>query len=230
MLMRINTEEIISGVYLIGGSGITSADDAAIYLIDFAGTLVLIDSGAGKSASQIVRNIEMLGLNPANISDLILTHCHIDHIGSAPFFRKQYGTKILIHELDAKAVETGDSFKTAANWYGTTFPSMPVDQQLKGDHEILKFGQEELHCLHTPGHTPGSISLYLDRDGKRVLFGQDIHGPFHKAFDSDIKAWKKSMQGLLALNADILCEGHFGIFQPKEKVRGYIERYLEEYE
>ena len=228
--MKTNTEEIISGIYLIGGPNITSADDAAIYLIDFAGDLVLIDAGAGRSASQIVRNIEMLGLNPANISNLILTHCHIDHIGSAPFFRKQYGTKILIHELDAKAVESGDSVKTAANWYGTTFPPTKVDRKLYGFHEILKFGGEELHCLHTPGHTPGSISLYLDREGKRVLFGQDIHGPFHAAFGSDIEAWKKSMQILLILNADILCEGHFGIFQPKEKVCGYIERYLEEYE
>jgi glyoxylase-like metal-dependent hydrolase (beta-lactamase superfamily II) len=228
--MRANTEEIIGGVYLIGGSRITSADDAAIYLIDFAGDLVLIDAGAGKSFSQIVRNIEMLGLNPANISHLILTHCHIDHIGSASFFKKQYRTKILIHELDAQAMESGDSRKTAANWYGTIFPPTAVDRKLRGGHEILKFGQEGLHCLHTPGHTPGSISLYLDRGGKRVLFGQDIHGPFHKDFNSDIEAWKKSMQALLALNADILCEGHFGIFQPKEKVLGYIERYLEEYE
>jgi glyoxylase-like metal-dependent hydrolase (beta-lactamase superfamily II) len=228
--MRTNTEEIISGIYLIGGAGKTSADDAAIYLIDFAGTLVLIDSGAGKSFSQIVRNIEMLGFNPANISDLILTHCHIDHIGSAPFFNDRYGTKILIHELDANAVENGDSLKTAANWYSSTFPPTKVDRKLSGSHEILKYGQEDLHCLHTPGHTPGSISLYLDREGKRVLFGQDIHGPFHAAFGSDIKAWKKSMQILLALEADILCEGHFGIFQPKEKVRGYIERYLEEYD
>jgi glyoxylase-like metal-dependent hydrolase (beta-lactamase superfamily II) len=228
--MRTNTEEIISGVYLIGGPGITSADEAAIYLIDFAGDLVLIDAGAGRSSSQIVRNIEMLGLNPINLSCLILTHCHIDHIGSVPFFKKQYGTKILIHELDAKAVESGDSRKTAANWYGTTFPPTAVDRKLKGEHEILTFGKEELHCLHTPGHTPGSISLYLDRGGKRVLFGQDIHGPFHKDFDSDIKAWRKSMQTLMALNADILCEGHFGIFESKERVRSYIERYLEEYE
>jgi glyoxylase-like metal-dependent hydrolase (beta-lactamase superfamily II) len=228
--MRTNTEEIISGVYIIGGSNITSADDAAIYLIDFEGTLVLIDSGAGKSFSQIVRNIEMIGLNPANISHLILTHCHIDHIGSVPFFNDRYGTKILIHELDAKAVENGDTLKTAANWYGTIFPPTKVDRKLSSSHEILKFGQEELHCLHTPGHTPGSIALYLDREGKRVLFGQDIHGPFNAAFGSDIEVWKKSMQTLLALNADILCEGHFGIFQPKEKVRGYIERYLEEYE
>jgi predicted RNase H-like nuclease (RuvC/YqgF family) len=65
--MRQNTEEIIKGVYLIGGPGITSADDAAIYLLDFSGDLVLIDAGAGRSSSQIVRNIEMLGLNPADI-------------------------------------------------------------------------------------------------------------------------------------------------------------------
>ena len=226
----MKTEEIIGGIYLIGGPNITSPDDAAIYLIDFAGDLVLIDAGAGRSSAQISRNIEMLGLNPANISHLILTHCHIGHIGSAPFFNQKYGTKILIHELDAKAVETGDSIKTAANWYGTTFPPTKVDQKINGSHEIFRFGSEELHCLHTPGHTPGSIALYLDRNGKRVLFGQDIHGPFNAAFGSDIEAWKKSMQILLALNADILCEGHFGIYQPKDNVRDYIERYLEEYE
>jgi glyoxylase-like metal-dependent hydrolase (beta-lactamase superfamily II) len=228
--MRKNSEEIIKGVYLIGGAGMTTADDAAIYLIDFDGDLILIDSGAGRSSSQIIRNIEMLGLNPANISHLILTHCHIDHIGSAPFFKKQYGAKILIHELDAPAVEKGDSRKTAANWYGTTFPPTAVDRKLKGEYEILTFGGETLHCLHTPGHTPGSISLYLDRAGKRVLFGQDIHGPFHKDFDSDIDIWKKSMRKLLDLNADILCEGHFGIFDSKERTRSYIEGYLEEYE
>jgi glyoxylase-like metal-dependent hydrolase (beta-lactamase superfamily II) len=228
--MMMKMEEIVSGVYLIGGPNVTQADDAAVYLIDFQGDLVLIDAGAGGSSSQLVRNIEMLGLNPALVSHVILTHCHIDHIGSAPFFREKYGAKIIIHELDAKALETGDSIRTAANWYGTTFPPTKIDRKLNGAHEILKFGNEELHCLHTPGHTPGSIAVYLDRSGQRVLFGQDIHGPFHKAFGSDIEAWKKSMLALLALEADILCEGHFGIFQPRNKARAYIERYLEEYE
>jgi len=228
--MRMKTEEIVSGIYLIGGPNVTQADDAAVYLIDFQVDLVMIDAGAGGSSSQLVRNIEMLGLNPALVSHVILTHCHIDHIGSAPFFREKYGAKIIIHELDAKALETGDSIRTAASWYGTTFPPTKVDQKLNSAHELLKFGNEELHCLHTPGHTPGSIAVYLDRSGQRVLFGQDIHGPFHKAFGSDIEAWKKSMQTLLALEADILCEGHFGIFQPKNKARAYIERYIEDYE
>lgn len=228
--MRRGCEEIINGVYLIGGPNVTQADDAAVYLIDFAGELVLIDAGAGGSSSQLVRNMEMLGLDPKALSSVILTHCHIDHNGSAAFFRQKYGAKIVIHELDAKALETGDSVRTAANWYGTTFPPTKIDRKLTGAQETLTFGSEELHCLHTPGHTPGSIALYLDREGKRVLFGQDIHGPFYKAFGSDISAWKKSMQTLLALEADILCEGHFGIYQPKNKVRDYIERYLDEYE
>jgi glyoxylase-like metal-dependent hydrolase (beta-lactamase superfamily II) len=223
-------EEIVSGVSLIGGPNVTQADDAAVYLIDFQDDLVLIDAGAGGSSSQLVRNIEMLGLNPALVSHVILTHCHIDHIGSAPFFREKYGTKIVIHELDAKALETGDSVRTAANWYGTTFPPTKIDRKLKGAYETLKFGNEELHCLHTPGHTPGSIAVYLDRAGKRILFGQDIHGPFNQAFGSDIAAWKKSMQNLLALEADILCEGHFGIYKSKNSVKDYIERYIEEYE
>jgi metallo-beta-lactamase class B len=148
---------------------------------------------------------------------------------AAAYFKSAFGCKILIHELDADAIETGDSLRTAASYYGTFLAPIPVDRKLKGDEEILVFGNEELHCLHTPGHTPGSISIYLDRGGKRILFGQDIHGPFMEIFRSDLKAWEKSMARLLDLEADILCEGHFGIFQPKETVRKYITRYLQNY-
>ena len=228
--MKLKAQEIVSGVYQIGGAGISTAEDAAVYLIDFAGEQAMVDSGAGRSFALLVNNIEELGFSPEKISHLILTHCHIDHIGSAPFFKKQHGTKLVIHELDAPAMETGDPAKTAADWYGAEFPPTKVDEKIKGPDGILKYGNDTLKWLHTPGHTPGSISLYLDREGKRVLFGQDIHGPFNKAFGSDINLWKISMRKLLDLNADILCEGHFGVYHPKEKVKDYIERYLEEYE
>jgi glyoxylase-like metal-dependent hydrolase (beta-lactamase superfamily II) len=198
-------------------------------MIDFNGELVMIDAGAGRSSRILQKNIEEEGLNPKAISTLILTHCHIDHIGSAPYFRDNFGCKIVIHDLDADAVEEGDPVRTAANWYETSFPPTKMDQRLKGDHEILRFAEQEIHCLHTPGHTPGSISVYLDRGGKRILFGQDIHGPFMSSFGSNIEHWKQSMHKLLALQADILCEGHFGIFRPKEKVEQYIQGYLRQY-
>jgi len=223
------TKIIADGVYLVGGPDISRSDDAAVFIIDFSGELVMIDSGAGGSSRMLQTNIEGAGLNPALISTLILTHNHIDHIGSAPYFRKQFVCKIVMHDLDADAVEEGDSTRTAASCYGTTFSPTAVDRRITGDHEILRFGGEELNCLHTPGHTPGSLSIYLDRSGKRILFGQDIHGPFLDVFRSDLRQWKKSMEKLLAIKADILCEGHFGIFQPKENVERYIKGYLKNY-
>ena len=219
-------EKIFDGIYLIGGPNVTHSDDATVFVIDFSGELVMIDAGAGRSSDKLARNIESAGFKPEGVSHVILTHCHIDHIGSAPWFRERFGCKLVAHELDARAVEEGDPVLTAAHWYETEFPPTALDIRLKGDHEILTFGGEGLHCLHTPGHTPGSISVYLDRGGKRILFGQDIHGPFMPSFRSDIGQWRKSMQKLLALDADILCEGHFGIFTSKERVRKYIENQL----
>lgn len=219
-------EAVWDGIWLVGGPDVTRSDDATVFVVDFHGELVMIDSGAGGSSKTLQRNIEEAGLDPKAISTLILTHCHIDHIGSAPFFRDRFGCRILIHELDAEAIEAGDPVRTAANWYETDFPPTRVDRRLKGEEEILAFGGEELHCLHTPGHTPGSIVVWLDRNGKRVLFGQDIHGPFMSAFRSNINDWRASMKKILALEPDILCEGHFGIFEPKEQAAAYIHRYL----
>jgi glyoxylase-like metal-dependent hydrolase (beta-lactamase superfamily II) len=221
-----NVELILPGIYLIGGPGISRSDDATVFIIDFGTELVMIDSGAGGSTKILTRNMEEAGLDPKRITHLILTHNHIDHVGSAAAIRDLSGCRILIHDLDAEAIEKGDAIKTAANWYAVDFAPLSVDLRLKGDHEVLVFGDEELHCLHTPGHTPGSISLYLDRGGKRVLFGQDIHGPFLPAFGSDTRDWRQSMERLLALKADVLCEGHFGIFQPADRVAAYISKYL----
>jgi glyoxylase-like metal-dependent hydrolase (beta-lactamase superfamily II) len=222
-------ELIVEGVWLVGGPNISMSEDATVFVIDFSGELIMIDTGAGRSARTLVRNIEGAGLDPKKISTVILTHCHIDHIGSAPYFRENFGCKLAAHDKDADAIEEGDPIMTAANWYETDFPPTPVDIRFKADHETLQFGAEELHLLHTPGHTPGSMSLYLDRGGKRVLFGQDIHGPFLPSFKSDVGRWRKSMEQLLALEADILCEGHFGIFQTKEQVRKYIQGYMRQY-
>lgn len=219
-------EEIIRGVYIVGGPGISHVDDAACYVVESAGELVMIDAGAGGRTDQIVRNMERLGLDPRNLKWIVLTHCHIDHIGGARELREKFGAKIAIHELDAPPVEEGDLARTAASWYGRRLSPLNMDLKFSGPEGELKVGEDVLHLLHTPGHTPGSLVCYLDREGKRVLFGQDIHGPFLSAFGSDIDEWRNSMHLLLGLNIDILCEGHFGIFQPRERAEGYIKKYL----
>jgi glyoxylase-like metal-dependent hydrolase (beta-lactamase superfamily II) len=220
--------EVHGGVYQIGSSGLTSPKDCCVYLLDL-GDLILIDAGAGGSVPALLENIESLGFGHRPITAVVATHCHIDHVGGIPELRERTGCQIIAHRLDAGPMEEGDSAKTAADWYQMSFPPTSVDYKLNEAREVLKFGKGEILCLHTPGHTPGSISIILDRDGKRVLFGQDIHGPFSASFGSDLAAWKKSMGILLGLKADILCEGHFGIIQPEGEVEKYIRNYLEIY-
>ncbi len=219
-------ETIVPGVYLIGGPNISRSEDATAFIIDCGSELVMIDAGAGASFHLLVENIMGLGLDPAAISTLILTHCHIDHIGSAPLFRDRFGCRVVMHALDADAVEQGDPFLTAANWYKTTFPPTAVDRRLNGN-EVLHIGTQELHCLHTPGHTPGSMAVYGDFGSRRILFGQDIHGPFLPAFRSNVDDWRRSLAVLIELKADILCEGHYGIFQPADRVELYLRGYLD---
>jgi len=58
-----------------------------------------------------------------------------------------------------------------------------------------------------------------------VLFGQDVHGPYFLKGSSPEQA-RTSLRRLIDLEADILCEGHFGVYEPKEEVRRYIEGHL----
>ncbi|MCX8110221.1 MAG: MBL fold metallo-hydrolase, partial [Syntrophorhabdaceae bacterium] len=107
--------EIIKDVYIIGDSGMTDSKDCSVYLINL-GELVMIDTGAGESVDKIIKNIEKLALKPDKLSTIVLTHCHIDHIGGAEELRRRYNARIIMHEKDAEVVERGDNKMTAAYW------------------------------------------------------------------------------------------------------------------
>jgi glyoxylase-like metal-dependent hydrolase (beta-lactamase superfamily II) len=220
--------EIIKDIFIVGGPDITDSRDGCIYLINLE-ELILIDTGSGWSVDKIINNIQELGFNCRNLSRVLLTHCHIDHVGGVPEIKKRFGSKIYIHRLDATPLENGDQILTAANWYQTKFPPTPVDVKFNNPEEVLKIGDQKIVCLHTPGHTPGSICIYLDKIGKKILFAQDLHGPLLEEFGSNLGDWDQSAKKLLDLKADILCEGHFGIYKTKKEVEKYILSYRRQY-
>jgi glyoxylase-like metal-dependent hydrolase (beta-lactamase superfamily II) len=224
----MRASEITKDIFTVGGPEITDGRDGCVYLLNL-GELLLIDSGAGWSVDKIIKNIEGFGFEGNKISKILLTHCHIDHIGGAPEIKKRFGSKIYIHKLDAPPLENGDPILTAAKWYQTSFTPTPVDVKFNLPEEILRIGDQKIVCLHTPGHTPGSICIYLDRDGKRILFGQDLHGPLLEEFGSSLEDYDRSTKKLLDLDADILCEGHFGIYKTKKQVKNYILSYRRQY-
>lgn len=216
-------------VYAVGGPGLSSPEDACVYLVAAGSELVLIDTGVGKSIGKIEQNIRHLGFEPAQVWHIVATHCHIDHIGGLAAIKERYGSKVIAHEHDRAGIEGENDDLTAASMYGVNYRPAKVDVILKGELEKQRLGDIEFNFLHTPGHTPGSISVYFDTADGRILFGQDIHGPFSPSWGSDLAQWRKSMEKLLALQADVLCEGHAGVFR-KEKIKRYIETYLQRYQ
>jgi glyoxylase-like metal-dependent hydrolase (beta-lactamase superfamily II) len=197
-------------------------------MVDASSSLVLIDAGVGYGINRIEDNIRSTGRQPESVWHIIATHCHIDHIGGLYAWKERYGTRIIAHDLDRAGVEGENNDLTAASMYGVDYRPVKVDMRLSGERGAVRLGDIDFHFLHTPGHTPGSICVYIDGSHGRILFGQDIHGPFSAAWGSDLSQWRASMQKLLELQADVLCEGHAGVFRG-EKVRRYIESYLQRY-
>lgn len=219
---------ICDRVYAVGGPELSASEDAYVYLVDAGSELVLIDSGVGYGTERIEDNIRSLGFEPAQIWHIIATHCHIDHIGGLSAFKERYSSKVIAHTMDRAGIEGENNDLTAASMYGADYKPVKVDTLLNGELEQFMLGDLLFNFLHTPGHTPGSISVYIDTDDGRILFGQDIHGPFSPLWGSDLAMWRQSMQKLLALQADVLCEGHAGVYKG-EKIKKYIESYLKRY-
>jgi glyoxylase-like metal-dependent hydrolase (beta-lactamase superfamily II) len=220
-------EEIVGGVFLVGSPDMSDPRDCCVYVVD-VGVPVMIDTGAGESYHTLRDAVVDAGFPSPAIHTIILTHCHIDHIGSAHRFQQEFGTRVVAHIDDADAIEQGDPQLTASRWYGMDAPPTRVDLRVQGDH-VLEFPKGRLLCIHTPGHTPGSLAVLYDTGKEKVLFGQDIHGPFSRTFRSDTSQWASSMRRLITYEADILCEGHFGIFRPSDRVKQYIQGYLKQY-
>ena len=214
---------IRNNLWQVGGRGLTDPADAAVYLVRFGDKAALIDAGTGRDQPQLRKNIaECLEPN-VQLEYLLLTHCHFDHTGGAQAVRDEYGCKIVAHELDAVYLESGDNRVTGAVLYGARLEPFAIDIKLRGQETTLAIGNGIVTAIHCPGHSPGSVVYTTDIDGELVLLGQDIHGPIHSEFLSDEKQYLASLARLVDLNADLLLEGHFGIFETKQEVREFIE-------
>jgi len=70
------------------------------------------------------------------------------------------------------------------------------------------------------------VAYLAESEGLRVLFGQDVHGPIHPSLRSNLRHYRNSLELLLSLEADILCEGHYGVYRGKKAVSDFIAGFL----
>lgn len=129
------------------------------YLIEDEKKSYLIDPGEdGEKILSIIQEKEL------KLDKIILTHGHFDHIGGVKFLRERTGVEVYIHPEDKEYLLDGK--KNLSYLTGEVIELLPVDGFLNEGDFFAKF-----RVIHTPGHTPGGISLYSVEDN--LLFSGD---------------------------------------------------------
>jgi hydroxyacylglutathione hydrolase len=98
---------------------------------------------------------------------LLNTHCHLDHIFGNRFIHKTYGLSLHLHQLEKPVLEYGP---TAGQQWQMPFDNYDGELKFLEEGDVVKLGNEELHVLFTPGHSPGSISFY-SKEHKFLISG-----------------------------------------------------------
>ena len=200
--------KVAEGVHRIDGVRISNA-----YLVSVEDGLLLVDTGIPGNAKRTLASIERLGRRPDELRTIVLTHWHIDHVGSVAELTRLTGAQVAIHGLDAPVLagrERPVKGRRAMAVITRLFRLRAVTADL-----LLRDGDRigGLEVVHVPGHTAGSIVLRRD-DG--VVFSGDAllgdrHGgtrPPDPGLSLDPAQARASAEKIRGLGFTLLLPGH----------------------
>jgi glyoxylase-like metal-dependent hydrolase (beta-lactamase superfamily II) len=184
--------------------------DSNIGLISTEDKKVLIDTGTGMHSESLQRDLDRLGTSFKDITDIVLTHSHIDHIGGVMAVLKESDPTIHLHKTEAEIINSGDMTLTLSSHFGVKLPPITIDNLLE-EGDIITFGDVNLEVLHTPGHSLGSICLF--EKSKSLMFTGDTMFPGGSFGRVDFptgspKQLVASLKRLSKINFEIALAGH----------------------
>ena len=132
-----------------------------------AGEAIVVDGG--DEVERIVARLDALGVRATY---LVHTHAHFDHIGALAELKERTGASGLLHPGDLPLF---DALALQASWFGVPAPRVVALDGHLADGDTVRAGATRLEVLHTPGHTPGSVSFALERGtGTMLLTGDTL--------------------------------------------------------
>lgn len=212
--------EIIPNIHHLS-KGISGAN---VYLLS-GEKLTLVDTGMPGNAEAILGYVRSLGRAPSDLARIILTHYHVDHVGSLAELVGKTHAQVLAHPADIPFIngerpQPGPRGRLMRLLFGLVFRLAPglarhtpaaVDVPLEDGASLDILGGARV--VHAPGHTPGSIALHLPVERLLVVGdtlncrGGRLSGPA-AAFTQDMQQAIASVRRLAGLDFDVLCPGH----------------------
>ena len=206
------------------------------------GRAILVDTGLQGSLLPITGGLKDLGLTLDHIDTVVITHAHPDHCGGLGELVEGTEIKVTAHRLDADIISGTVTppnplrNELLAKMAEPVLPKLmgdpvPVDLPLE-DGDIIPFGAE-VRVVHLPGHTAGSIALYLPTkrviivgDALQYRFSLKLSPPAEGVTQHPDEALR-SLEKLLDLDFDIICFSHFPPMRknPRVALRKMIEEY-----
>jgi glyoxylase-like metal-dependent hydrolase (beta-lactamase superfamily II) len=121
---------------------------------------MVIDPG-----DEIGKILEILTRHQLKVKAIVITHAHIDHIGGAAKLKAATGAPV---HMNARDQELYDGLDVQASWLNMAAPERTSVDTEAHDGDRLSLGDAVFHVLHTPGHTQGSISLWIPEENKLI--------------------------------------------------------------
>jgi len=193
-----------------------------------AGTrAVLVDTGCPGEEERILRGLRRYNLEPDRLALLLHTHGHLDHAGSTRALKERLQVPTAVHPGDAPKLRAGDSgllvplrfsSRVLSLFLNPRFPAIEPDLLIEEGYSLAEFGIPAT-VVHTPGHTPGSISILFE-DGRAIagdlMMGGSLGGALHPSepgyhyFAEDLTELRRSIRKLLDRGAKTIYLGHGG--------------------
>jgi len=216
--------KISNQIYFIPEQGMF---DGNCYILgDPAGALTLIDTGNGFNIKSLLQKLTKIGVPDKRIQRVLITHCHLDHIGGLYKLLKLWKQpfEVSVHEIEAPIIEQGIKdiivpikdilgpliggiAKTLINFKPSP---LKVNYKLK-DGDIIEADGLRLRTIHTPGHSAGSCCFYEEK--LKVLFTGDTVFSANAVGRVDLKTGNASelldsLEKLSTIEVQTLCPGH----------------------